>query len=282
MNKLLKLTGVSMLAIVAASNANAAGYTCEELIEYTSCNTGYALLDGDCVCDGGYYTNGDKCTICPIGTYSSVNASECTTCPTTGLVGPDNNAIVATTASTGSKNISACIIPTNVTIKGETGLYHFKSSCAYSGLTPGTSSGGTVMTEEQACAEAEGCESDCSTLPCTFFCDTMSGAEGDYWNYIPEQGLAGCGIVNLEGMKGSCKFAGATWTWPTDATTDAYTCECPYGAEWVQDSDDSGYCEGGEYDQVYLCKESDGKWNDNDATCECPTGMSWDENSGCY
>ena len=131
MNKLLKLTGVSVVAIMTAMGANAAGYTCEELIEYTSCNTGYALLEGDCVCDGGYYTNGDKCTICPIGTYSSVNASECTTCPTTGLVDPNNNAIVATTASTGSKNISACIIPTNVTIKGETGLYHFRSSCKY-------------------------------------------------------------------------------------------------------------------------------------------------------
>ncbi len=153
MNKLLKLTGVSVVAIMTAMGANAAGYTCEELIEYTSCNTGYALLEGDCVCDGGYYTNGDKCTICPIGTYSSVNASECTTCPTTGLVDPDNNAIVATTASTGSKNISACIIPTNVTIKGETGLYHFKSSCAYSGLTPGTSSGGTDIAEEQVACE---------------------------------------------------------------------------------------------------------------------------------
>jgi len=43
MNKILKLAGVPMLAIVAATNANAAGYTCEELIEYTSCNPGYWL-----------------------------------------------------------------------------------------------------------------------------------------------------------------------------------------------------------------------------------------------
>ena len=43
MNKLLKLTGVSMLAIITANGANAAGYTCEELIEYTSCNPGYYL-----------------------------------------------------------------------------------------------------------------------------------------------------------------------------------------------------------------------------------------------
>jgi len=41
MNKLLKLTSVSMLTIVATTGARAAGYTCEELIEYTSCNPGY-------------------------------------------------------------------------------------------------------------------------------------------------------------------------------------------------------------------------------------------------
>ena len=59
MNKILKLTGVSMLAIVAASNANAAGYTCEELIEYTSCNQGYYLNSGKCIesatCGAGNY-----------------------------------------------------------------------------------------------------------------------------------------------------------------------------------------------------------------------------------
>ena len=60
MNKLLKLTGVSMLAVVATTNANAAGYTCEELIEYTSCNAGYYLTlaaNGTAmVCPDGYPT----------------------------------------------------------------------------------------------------------------------------------------------------------------------------------------------------------------------------------
>ncbi len=59
MNKILKLSGVSMLAVMATANANAAGYTCEELIEYTSCNTGYYLNAGDCVagtsCGAGNY-----------------------------------------------------------------------------------------------------------------------------------------------------------------------------------------------------------------------------------
>ena len=54
MNKLLKLTGVSMLAIMTATNANAAGYTCEELVEYTSCNPGYSLTVNDTRCPDGY------------------------------------------------------------------------------------------------------------------------------------------------------------------------------------------------------------------------------------
>jgi len=46
MQKILKLSGVSVVAILTAINANAAGYTCEELIQYTSCNPGYYL--GNC------------------------------------------------------------------------------------------------------------------------------------------------------------------------------------------------------------------------------------------
>ena len=65
MNKILKIGGVSILAIVATTNANAAGYTCEELIEYTSCNPGYYLNSGDCIegatCGAGHYIMG----VCP-------------------------------------------------------------------------------------------------------------------------------------------------------------------------------------------------------------------------
>ncbi len=48
MNKILKLTSVSMLAIMTTLGANAAGYTCEELVEYTSCNPGYFLTNNYC------------------------------------------------------------------------------------------------------------------------------------------------------------------------------------------------------------------------------------------
>jgi len=74
MNKLIKLSAVSMLAIVAATGANAAGYTCEELIQYTSCNPGYYLNNGDCIglvtsCDAGYYLTGAQYD-CPDGYVS--------------------------------------------------------------------------------------------------------------------------------------------------------------------------------------------------------------------
>ena len=54
MKNILKLTGVSVLAIMATANANAAGYTCEELVEYTSCNPGYYLSPADLTCPDGY------------------------------------------------------------------------------------------------------------------------------------------------------------------------------------------------------------------------------------
>ena len=80
MNKLLKLTGVSVVAIMTAMGANAAGYTCEELIEYTSCNDGYVLTSDDwtgkCVevptCNAGSFANAS----CPDGYWLATGVCE--------------------------------------------------------------------------------------------------------------------------------------------------------------------------------------------------------------
>ena len=61
MQKILKLTSVSMLAIMATANANAAGYTCEELVDYTSCSPGYYMTEVDTRCPDGYYYETDIC-----------------------------------------------------------------------------------------------------------------------------------------------------------------------------------------------------------------------------
>lgn len=67
MKKLLKFSSVSMLAIMTASGANAAGYTCNDLVEYTSCNTGYYLNDGKCI-EGATCGAGNRIqAICPDG-----------------------------------------------------------------------------------------------------------------------------------------------------------------------------------------------------------------------
>ena len=47
------LLGVSISAILSTTGANAAGYTCEELVEYTSCNPGYAFTYDEMSCSDG-------------------------------------------------------------------------------------------------------------------------------------------------------------------------------------------------------------------------------------
>ncbi len=158
--------GVSMLAIIATTNANAAGYTCENLVEYTSCNGGYTLSVGECVeiptcsagtyakyqCPSGYnllfgvcidgnngYTDeqmfSDDCDgayyefACGNGSdYAKPVEYTCASCPSTGLVDPSDNPILATT-NTGATSVAECYVKPGIDIKGEYGTYHFKSNC---------------------------------------------------------------------------------------------------------------------------------------------------------
>ena len=62
------LTFLSM--VFFASNVLAAGYVCDSVMTYTSCNTGYTLVDGDCVvaaetsCSANYYLDNGTCKAC--------------------------------------------------------------------------------------------------------------------------------------------------------------------------------------------------------------------------
>jgi len=216
MQKILKLSTVSILAVMTANGAHAAGYTCEELIEYTSCNAGYYLSvcpdgysyfskacyesggvfntetqseceneiigtwygagcaninENDYVADsldfnfipttstkscwqcqaGTYCANGaTRPTTCPAGSYcataglsavtgvcavgsfAGAGATECTSCPVTQLTDINGNTVSATTASTGSTHILACIVTPDAEFADDKGIYHFKSDCSYS------------------------------------------------------------------------------------------------------------------------------------------------------
>jgi len=262
MHKFFKLSAVSVLAIVAASNANAAGYTCEELIEYTSCNTGYALVNSDCVrtCDAGYYLNGTACTICPIGTYSLAAATSCTTCPSTGLTDKNGTTVVATTVSAGATGLSSCIIPSTVEFKDSTGSWHFKSSCAYSGQAGTAYPTDTGDYEEIYCTESGGVlDEEAATCTCpagyvfTYnhsYC-TDCGAcvhekciemyneddEGSYlWGDYEYQEQIGICVRTASESYTDCLAQGGQWT-------SANTCDCGAGKIFAYSTtSDGGKC----------------------------------------
>jgi len=165
MQKLIKLSAVSMLAIVAASGANAAGYTCEELIEYTSCNSGYYLNAGKCIesttcpsgsylqptCADGYelyhnlcevdgeWSYGDDEEFCDGTFYAGWHCQdydktvaadmECQLCPSVGMTDKDGNAVTVK-SDAGSIGIGACYIDPNAYFENEKGVYHYTSNCS--------------------------------------------------------------------------------------------------------------------------------------------------------
>ena len=231
MTKFFKLTGVSILAIMATANANAAGYTCEELIEYTSCNAGYALTDGDCIrlCDAGYYLNGDTCSICPVGTYSLRGSSSCAKCPLTDLKDSSGTVVAATTEKSGSTSAAACVIPTNVEFKDEMGIYHFKSSCAHD----------EKLTFKEACEAdpygiySEDLENDHIECDCSALWESFT-ASSDYiveFAYSAELGRGYCvtDYTERQLVYNNCVApdTGGTWNW------DTRSCDCGDGIEWA-------------------------------------------------
>ena len=78
--KKIKICGISLCALLCATGANAAGYTCEELIEYTSCMPGYALKVDieDNRCPEGHEVSAEAlCYSYEFGEWSSLTEAEC-------------------------------------------------------------------------------------------------------------------------------------------------------------------------------------------------------------
>ena len=136
MFKVLQFFALFVMCMVA-SNAMAAGYTCEELIEYTSCDPGYYITYG-----GEYNATlqaGNDCTICPVGHACSggladkvacasgeftggEGATTCTTCPTVDSQFAQYVARYESDASLGT-GVKACsVVLKDIPVSGGNGV----------------------------------------------------------------------------------------------------------------------------------------------------------------
>ncbi len=254
MNKFLKLGTVSMLAIVAATAANAAGYTCEELVEYTSCNTGYYLNNGECIpsntCGAGNYINicpdgldfmkdvccNDEDEYCRISTncndeYDNYYAQACVKLIDSEIVRaePINETITCTPCVAGTYQPNAgqysCI-------KTPAGNFSAPGATQYTACTPGTYSlSGAATCSTCPTHEYTNAKGETVTVPAT----SLAGAAGVLACYVDPNTY----FTDLTGtyhFKSNCSFS-------LGNPTSAEECQQIYGGIWTgSHSADNEYC----------------------------------------
>jgi len=207
------------------------------------CDAGYVMAEipSDCYEDGDAsyscdyfpgnvsdYVNAFACTAAPLGTYS-MGGWDAVACPSTGLTDINGAVVNATTLSTGSTSVTACIVGSESQFKDAAGIYRFKSNCEYK-----------VSTFEEACTEFQKTDAsvDCDVefdIDEFYYCDYGMGR----LIYDPETGgigchtedgyATGCDLEDLDSIKHHCKL--------TNGTYDPLTtkCICPSGTEWTCD-----------------------------------------------
>ena len=166
--------------------------------------------------------------LCAEGSYSTGGATsaQCTPCPYTGLT-DESGALIKATSDAGSTSAASCVVPSGTTFKDAKGTYKYTDNCAFGNFN-----------ERADCEAAEDAEWADEGTTGTCYCT------GDYpfWNYDREDGIAGCSDANYVSKKSYCEVDyGGTWVWDYENFTGI--CDCPDDQEWIEDSDESGYCE---------------------------------------
>jgi len=282
MNKFLKLTGVSMLAIMTASGANAAGYTCEELIEYTSCNPGYYLNNTVSLCpEGSTYGTGycgwrdsdpeinvseENCTGSGVsyiaevcyefdegGTINVVaepnhaTANTCSECPAgsycpAGSESPTPCPAGSYCAGTKLGAVSGVCAIGSYSLAGATAC----TSCPASGLTDANGNVVSVTTASTGSTSSSACFVAKGTL--------FKNSKGTY-KYTDN-----CEHGNYS-LRLQCENSGGTW--------QDNNCNCGDDLDWIDDGFVGGACVDAETRQEWDdCGSGDGDWSWDDLTCD--------------
>ncbi len=156
MSRFLRICAV-LSAMFFATNVFAAGYTCNDIKMYTSCNAGYYMS-----LDGAPNTTaqvGNACTLCPAGYYcpggsATSEANERVTCPagwactTTGLSEPNARCTAGYYCPSGSSSPTASACPTNWTSAAgaQSSKYCYRTAYLYKGVSSRGLASGTLTT----------------------------------------------------------------------------------------------------------------------------------------
>ena len=161
MSRFLRICAV-LSAMFFATNVFAAGYTCNDIKMYTSCNAGYYMSvtdeNGE-VTPNTTATVGNACTLCEVGYYcpggdATTNANArvtCTAgkaCTTTGLSAPDATCTAGYYCPSGSSSPTASACPTNWTSDAgaASSKYCYRTATLYKGLSSRGLASGTLTT----------------------------------------------------------------------------------------------------------------------------------------
>ncbi len=245
MNKLLKLTGVSMLAVVATTNANAAGYTCEELIEYTSCNAGYYLKNTVSLCPEGSTYGTGYCGWTDYDPEINVPEEDCTG---TGV------SYIAEVCY--EFDVHGTI---NVVAEPNYATANTCSECPAGSYCPAGSESPIPCPAGSYCAIAK---LPTPTSQCAIGSYSLAGATA----------CSTCPKSHLTDANGNV----VSVTTASTGSTSSSACFVAKGTEFKDSKGTYKYtdnCEHGNYSLRLQCENSGGTWQDN--YCNCGDDLSW-------
>ena len=295
--KKITICGVSMGALLAANGAMAAGYTCEELIEYTSCQPGYYL---GVQCPDGYEHSD---TVCEVGmdyitTFAS--AEECENDMGNAWLGAgcfndDWDHFIA-----GAKPGECHECPAGSSCAGDTA---YKQPCAAGTYQPNTKQTSCITTPQGnfsgagainyvACPSTGLTDINGTVVPST----TLSTGATSVAECIIGNGVQFKDNKGIYHFKSNCEYSIPTFAEAcaaykaehedTDCSVDRGTCDNTASMSPLLYEPATGevFCDWNQYlsleEVKTACVQDGGQWNLTEFECMCPGGTRWEAIDG--